>query len=868
MPGWGQGQAGCPGVADGPVTRGWARYRTGAIAAADSLFTLAVRRCPEHIGARVGRGFAALRGGDNAEAGRWLEAVAREAPRTVDALVGLGILAWRQGDLAQVRDRFLAVRRLDPDNREAAEYLAKLPAGAGPPPGRPPLRLPDSTQYVVRANGDRLEALVRDRWEPFYVKGVNLGAALPGKYPAEFPPGSTYAGWLADMAEMGANTVRVYTIHPPAFYHALEQHNARGGEPLRLFQGVWAELPPNNRFDDPAWERAFFNEMTRAVDAVHGRADLPPRAGHAAGHYTTNVARWTAGFIVGREWEPYAVKGYNRHRPADTSFQGAFLTVHGATPMDAWLARALEHLVAYQTRTYRTQHPVAYTSWPTLDPLTHPTEASDGEEVAIRRRYGEVARADPREFDNDAVSLDPTVMTATGDFPAGIFAAYHAYPYYPDFIILDPTYDTAQSSLGRSTYFGYLRQLKARHRAMPVVIAEYGVPAGLGIAHLQPQGWHHGGHDEAAMARINARLTREIAQAGMAGGMVFAWIDEWFKRNWLVADFEIPVDRNAQWLNRLDPEQQYGVIAMEPVPAVAGATLAARLREWRGVPPLYQSGHGTFRAAVDAAGLWILFQPAGSEVSEMMLGLDLLRPEAGALRWPGRVGPEIPIGVEFIIRVTPDQVHVLAAPGSNPWRVLPIASPKRSAYVAPSIAQPPAGFFAGRWALEPAGPYRTVTSTEGRYDSLRVVTNPRRFGRDGTEYAALGYDRGVLLQGAPPDGAWERDVASGALELRIPWLLINVTDPSGRYVLQSPGDSVGDLAAVQVDGIGLVVAARLANGEWIGWPASGRRGEVARVTWQTWETPRWQARRRPAFAALSQAFRGLSPGVVLRKESP
>ena len=112
---------------------------------------------------------------------------------------------------------------------------------------------------------------------------------------------------------------------------------------------------------------------------------------------------------------------------------------------------------------------------------------------------------------------------------------------------------------------------------MPVVISEYGVPASIGSAHLQPQGWHHGGHTEPRMAEINARITREIAEAGMAGGAIFAWIDEWFKKNWIVIDFEIPLERNRLWHNRLDAEQHYGMLAMDPGEVVAGATLRDRI---------------------------------------------------------------------------------------------------------------------------------------------------------------------------------------------------------------------------------------------------------------------------------------------------
>src|SRR5207249_2491638 len=74
-------------------------------------------------------------------------------------------------------------------------------------------------QVAARAQGEHFEVRTAQGWEPFYVKGINLGAALPGKFPSQFPPDdSTYARWLELIAAANANTVRLYTILPPAFY--------------------------------------------------------------------------------------------------------------------------------------------------------------------------------------------------------------------------------------------------------------------------------------------------------------------------------------------------------------------------------------------------------------------------------------------------------------------------------------------------------------------------------------------------------------------------------------------------------------------------------------------------------------------------
>ena len=880
------GQEVCPRASGPDAEAGWTAYRDGDMAQARRRFQAALSRCPDDGYARTGLGYVALREGADAEARELFARVVSANPDDVDALVGLGLVAWRAGDLEEVSLRFSRVAEVSPGHPTAGEYLGRLPAGLGPAPDRPPLVLPDTVVYPARTFGDRFEVRTPRGWEPFYIKGVNLGAALPGRNPSEFPDSAVYAEWIAQMAELNANTVRVYTIHPPAFYQALREHNLRHPErPLWLIHGVWTELPEEQGHDylDPDFEEGFFAEMDRVVDLLHGRADLRPRPGHASGFYTADVSPWTLGYILGREWEPYSSMAFDSLHPDFTRWEGRYVSLGAGNPMEAWLAKAADRLVAYEMDTYRQQRPVAYTNWPTLDPLHHPTESTRAEEVSIRRALGERVDVLPREYDNDILGLDATRMKATPDFPAGVFASFHAYPYYPDFMVLQESYADAASSFGPSRYFGYLQELKARHPGIPLVVSEYGLPASHGTAHLQPQGLHHGGLTEAAMAVGNVRLTRELAEAGMAGGALFAWIDEWFKKNWLVIDFEIPPERNRLWYNRLDAEQHYGLIAMEAEPPVPGETLADRLPAWAARPALYEGPEGTVRAASDAAYLWLLAETPGRRPGDLLhLGLDVTLPDAGDFRWPGGEGPRLPVGVEFVVVDDGDQVRLVADPPVNPFRLVEVGRGSRTR-AGPDfdVEDPPPGLFLARLEQRFNVPFRSVANEDGVYDSLRVISNRRRVGRDSTEYLAVGYDRGVLPGGPPPDGFWER--SGDVVEIRIPWLLVNVTDPSSRSVLSHtaaaavegrtedglivlptgevilPDSLVGEPSVEQVDGIGIVAGLRRADGGWTSFPDVG--GPVARFTWPTWEADqvRWRARRRPAFAAMQETFAALNP---------
>jgi hypothetical protein len=852
----------CPAAGNPQAERGWTAYRANDMAAARTAFEAALRACPRHEGARTGLGYVNLRQDRTEEARTLFAGVVEGSPRNVDELVGLGIAAWRLDDRETARDAFTRAQAVDPQNADARDFLARLGPPPAAAPNRPPLRLPDELAYPARTNRDRFEVRTARGWEPFYIKGVNLGAALPGKHPSEFPDSATYVRWIEGMAGMGANTIRVYTIHPPHFYGALYEWNSRHPDaPLWVIHGVWAELPPEDDFANPGWEGEFFQEMRRVVDLLHGRADIPVRPGHAGGYYTADVSPWVLAYIIGREWEPFSVVAFNELRPELQGYRGRFLTVEGGTPMDAWLGKASEYIVAYETDTYRAQRPVAYTNWPTLDPLTHPTESTVAQEIDIRQRLGERVDARPLEYDNDATGLDANLVTPTAAFPAGYFASYHAYPYYPDFMVLDPGYAAARSSEGPSNYFGYLTELKRHHDHMPVIISEYGVPASIGSAHLQPQGWHHGGHTEAQMAEVNARLTREIAESGMAGGAIFAWIDEWFKKNWIVIEFEIPLERNRLWYNRLDAEQHYGMLAEDPGEVVPGATLAQRTASWRRMPALYQTAEGTLRAAADEAYLWLFFEGAGGRLpEELMLGFDILKPQAGDFRWPNRIGQRLPVGLEFALTAREDEVRLMVDPPSNPFAIDLINVIPGQPGPPPEIDNNLPGFFWGRYQQRFKRPYVSQPNEDGVYDSLRVVTNRRRFGRDGTEYAGFGYDRGVLWRGGPPDGMWER--GDGVLEIRIPWMLLNFTDPSERRVLQDPeGQIPGEFGTTTVDGIRILAAARTGS-RWTQWPAGGRANDVAFFTWPTWEEPRYRERARPVYDAMRETFRTMNPTVL------
>ncbi|MBX3133547.1 MAG: hypothetical protein KF689_09215 [Gemmatimonadaceae bacterium] len=850
------------------IDSGWTHWRNGDVAAAEGAFRRGVSFCREARRAWTGLGYVALRRDlvDLAIA-RFDTAFAVDSVRDTDEAIGLGLATFRAGQLARARAAFLLADSLAPGDSVVRDYLQRIPAPVDAA-ALPPRPRPTQRQLAART-GRRIFEIPDGRggWRPFWMKAVNLGAALPGKHPAEFPPDDgTYDAWIRDLAELGANSVRAYTVHPPHFYRALREWNlAHPDSALWLVHGVWTELPPGEHeedYDDPQWHAAFLAEMRDVVDLIHGHAAIPHRPGHASGMYEADVSPWTLGYILGREWEPYSVQAYAARHPTRTSYRGRYVTVDGGNAVDVWLASVADSMVAYETARWNTQRPLAYTNWPTLDPLHHPTESSRAEESEWLRRRGERVPEASREYDNDVIALDAMRMHATPEFAAGLFASYHAYPYYPDFLVLDPGYAQARSPEGPSHYFGYLRELIEHHGEMPVVISEYGVPSSRGNAHLQPQGWHHGGHDERAQAEINARLTRDIAASGAAGVGLFALIDEWFKKNWLVIDFEQPLERNRLWLNALDAEQHYGLIAMRAGHRDSAIVIDGMRDDWAGRAPLYtrQAGTSDSHPARRLDALWVAHDEAyvylrldvgtvdwGS--ARYLIGIDTYDRARGDTRMP-YTGKTSPVGLEFVLDLAgPDASRLLVDPPYNLYRFAAIPGTRPIEFQ--SVYN---------------RPFETHANTDGRYDTVWVTPNRRTIGRDGRVFPAQRIERNLLRHARQTETSladWYADSATGTIEIRLPWGLLHVMDPSSHHVLFGVDGS--DPAGRGTDGFRFVVQSynpasprAVRTGELLPAAAAGT-GFAAPPTWRwpAWESPRWHAERKPAFAAMQEAFRAI-----------
>ena len=677
---------------------------------------------------------------------------------------------------------------------------------------------------------------------PQRLRGVNLGMAKPGHFPGEAAiTRAEYDRWLGLIGEMGANAVRVYTIHPPAFYEALAAYNAGADDPLYLMHGTWIDeaqlLEAGDAFD---MAERFEDDLRDTVDVIHGATTLPERPGHASGTYSADISRFTLGFIAGIEWHPTIVLDTNeRHQTG--GYEGTYLSSTAERPFERWLAQSLDTFIEHEVSTYDTQRPIAFTNWVTTDPLDQPYE--------------------PFHLEN-AATVDPDALVPTERFDAGTFAAYHVYPYYPDFLNETPGYVSYIDHRGQeNSYAGYLDDL-ASVTDVPLLIAEFGVPSSRGIAHRHVHGRHQGGHTEVEQGAIITAMYEDITNADTIGGLVFSWQDEWFKRTWNIQQLSIQ-HRRPRWSNVQSPEQRFGLVSFDPSSAIL---LDGSPEGWEDTPRAMPVSPPR-DLNVEPTGLWSI-KSLDISSDEAYLYLRIERGEdAPTLEWSD-LAYMVVIGLSgHGNETTPFNTQATCPPTDF---VVRLHGPGRS-HVMVDAYYDAFAYLYGEEADLDLDEYRT--SDSGRFKPIRMAINRGyTVPATGAEVPFEAVETGRLRFGTTDPEHTDFDsiadvyATDTAIEMRLPWLLLNVADPSDRRRLGEFWKD-GLHAFAQFDSIEIAVASYLPDAAGDATPIPGETnlihavpdlesGTLSTVSYTppTWDSPAYRERLKASYDIVKQHF--------------
>ncbi|MEQ1620898.1 MAG: hypothetical protein ABL919_05790 [Methylococcales bacterium] len=671
--------------------------------------------------------------------------------------------------------------------------------------------------HRFRAGQSALE-VYKDKkgWQPLFIKGVNIGAAKPGSFPGEMAITQTeYSRWFRYIAKMNANTIRVYTTQSPVFYQAFYDYNRLNpAKPLYLFQGVWINEDDIAALKDPyaANEKIktdFIADTKALIDIIHGNATIPVKPGHAGGQYTSDVSKYVIGWILGIEWDPYWVTNTNNLHPDKTNFEGKFIFTDHASPFEVFLAEVADAVVVYESERYSEQRLLSFTNWLTTDMLSHPNEPLAGE---------------------DMVTVNIEHLNADRTFLPGLFASYHIYPYYPDFMSYQHDYQEFHDVDGKiNSYKAYLRDLHKQH-TMPVLVAEFGIPASRGMAHINSNtGFNQGNVTEQQQGDMDARMLKDMHDEGYAGGLVFAWQDEWFKRTWNTVDFDLP-DQRPFWSNAQTNEQAFGLLSFDPgikdICRIDGS-----VSDWRGSKPIFQGNGVKLHAKSDEKYVYLMAEVPGFDFEKdtLLIPIDTIANQGSSTL--GNTAMTFSRDADFLI-----SLH-----GKDDSRI------KVEAYY-------DAFYFinAIKHDYIEQNPDYELTNT-GLFVPMQLTLSRKLFlPEDQLQLPFTSYETGKLRygDGNPTHPAFNSltDFAyrQHKFEIRIPWQLLNVMDPSTKQLMANLRSNNGIVAeAANAFYFGAAIVKPESTPQLVG------SGEF---NWNPWTMPTYHERLKRSYGILQKAF--------------
>ena len=460
----------------------------------------------------------------------------------------------------------------------------------------------EQPEIFVKTEDENILIKQNGKFTEFEIRGVNLGSSIPGQWSSDYAiDEETYLKWFGQMSDMGANTIRVYGVQSEAFYKAFYNYNQNNKKPLYLLQGVivndYMQYSHRDAFDDNIAEKLTDNCLT-AVDVVHGRKkiQLGRNAENATGSFKMDVSDWVIGYVIGIDFEPSTVSYTNeKYRDAGLSYNGEFLYAKdGASPFEIMLASAGDRLVEYETRKYGDQRLVAFNNYPSTDPFTYPED--------VARLYGKYAR------------IDTSNIASTDKFISGQFAAYHVYPFQTDLLCHikdfsifglsqdDICYNDDGSLNDYRTYFNMLNVCYD----IPVVITEFGISTGRNSEHEAVDS--HGVYSKVSEKEQGEALKwcwNDIRNAGLNGGCVFSWHDEWSKRspNTLYA---INEERSPYWSDYQTNGQYFGLLSFDPGEKESVCYVDGDVSEWKETDEIAKNGDLSLSVKYDEKFMYFL----------------------------------------------------------------------------------------------------------------------------------------------------------------------------------------------------------------------------------------------------------------------
>jgi hypothetical protein len=296
-------------------------------------------------------------------------------------------------------------------------------------------------------------------------------------------------------------------------------------------------------------------------------------------------------------------------------------------------------------------------------------------------------------------------------------------------------------------------------------------------------------------------------------------------------DFEQPVEDRKLWHNMENPEQNFGIYAMES----RTKTIDGSLSDWD--VDDFDAYKIEMQSAADPGYFYLsaILHNFNINANNLYIAIDTYDEEKGDHKLPFS-NKEFDNGFEFLLEFkSQDSALIL-------------------------VDEPYSVFTDIYNDIFPV--YASKKNSNGTFIHQFMLTNRGRTGLLGEKTDSVIVDRSPLVFGnsSDPDFSnadWYFNDIDNILEIRLDWHLINVSDPAKRYVLDDKADTK-DIEYSKTDAVNIYIFITDNNNNLI---QQYPEGDPYSFIWDEWQMPEYNHRLKPIYYTLQNYFNELSFGI-------
>lgn len=590
---------------------------------------------------------------------------------------------------------------------------------------------------IAKTNNGNIQVYDGVEWKDLIIKGVQINSFSPGySRNKSGVKKQDVMKWLNQISEMNANVITIPNIQPPSFYNAIYDYNLQADKPLYIIH----EIPIDERailkhFDayDSGILKYFKRDILHTIDVVHGNAFLIDNSRHHAGIYLKDISAYVIGYIIGANTNAELVTLTNQKYFNNTMYEGKYFDVIDGETFDVFVAEILDFAANYEANKYQQSSILSFLCSLETDPIQHKNETNV-------TKYANI-------------NLENII-----DKPQSkLFGSYTAHPNMYDFFDFEDR--------GEFPFYDYLVEIN-NHHSLPVLISDIGIPSSRGMSKVDiDEGFNRGNASEDEQGRQIVELLNYIYKSDSAGAVIYGWQDDWGKTTaFNLLDDYMDQSSSTYWFDAQASDESFGLMAFRPGEKESIIYIDGVFNDWENIPSL--SENYDVKVTSDTSYLYIYFNRQGFSLTndKIYIGLDIT-PLSGSKYWEDKV--EFPIEIDFILEflgynesriVVQERYNIFnylykyysnliekqeSAPSidSDAFSAIYLLNRKNFYYRESSIIEPPIYYQTGRLVYGNANP------NSEDYNSLAD------FNKEGD-----------------------------ALEVRIPWILLNVKNPLKKSI--------------------------------------------------------------------------------------